>query len=60
MKLKLILLYAGTQLVCIGNQLLGTNTLLQWEMTFQLISQQPDVPEVGHLDHMKHMPPWHR
>ena len=34
------------QLVHFGNQLLGPNTQLQWEMTFQLKSRQPDVPEV--------------
>ena len=35
-----------SQLVRIGNQLLGLETPLQWEMTFQLKSQQPDMPEV--------------
>ena len=35
-----------SQLVCIGKQLLGLETVLQWEMTFQLKSQQPDMPEV--------------
>ena len=49
-----------SQLVCIGNQLLGHNTPLEWEMAFQLKSQQPEVPEVWNLDHMQHMPPCHR
>ena len=47
------------QLVHFGNQLLGPNTQLQWEMTFQLKSRQPDVPEVSNLNHMQHMLPWH-
>ena len=41
-----ILWYRCAQLVRIGNQLLGLETPLQWEMTFQLKSQQPDMPEV--------------
>ena len=36
----------GAQLVRIGNQLLGPERQLQWEMTFQLKFQQPDMPEV--------------
>ena len=38
--------YNFSQLVRIGSQLLGPNTPFQWEMTFQLKSQQPNVPEV--------------
>ena len=39
-------LISCTQLVRFGSQLLGPNTPFQWEMTFQLKSQQPNVPEV--------------
>ena len=49
-----------SQLVRFGSQLLGPNTPFQWEMTFQLKSQQPNVPEVGNLNHMQEMPHWHR
>ena len=41
-----IYVHMCTELVRIGSQLLGPETPLQWDITCQMKSQQPDMPEV--------------